>query len=66
MIGTAMAGRLSAIDIVSVGIAAAIMSTVLMTLISVLLALPTIILLCLHVRPWCLYTAGYIVNGGFC
>jgi MATE family multidrug resistance protein len=40
VIDTAMAGRLSAIDLASVGIAASIMSTVLMTLISVLLALP--------------------------
>jgi MATE family multidrug resistance protein len=43
VIDTAMAGRLSAIDLASVGIAASIMSTVLMTLISVLLALPPII-----------------------
>jgi MATE family multidrug resistance protein len=43
VIDTVMAGRLSAIDLASVGIAAAIMSTVLMTLISVLLALPPII-----------------------
>ena len=43
VIDTAMAGRLSAIDLASVGIAAAIMSTVLMSLISVLLALPPII-----------------------
>ena len=38
-----MAGRLSAIDLASAGIDASIMSTVLMTLISVLLALPPII-----------------------
>jgi hypothetical protein len=43
VIDTAMAGRLSAIALSPVGIAAAIMSTVLMTLISVLLALPPII-----------------------
>jgi len=43
VIDTAMAGRLSAIDLASVGIAAAIMVTVLMSLISVLLALPPII-----------------------
>lgn len=66
MIDIAMAGRLFAIALSPVGSAAAIMSTMLVTLVSVLLALPTIILLCLHARPWCLYTAGYIVNGGFC
>lgn len=38
-----MTGRLSTIDLASVGIAASIMSTVLMSLISVLLALPAII-----------------------
>lgn len=43
VIDTAMAGRLSAVDLASVGIASAIMATVLMTLISVLLALPPII-----------------------
>ncbi|MHB1236282.1 MAG: MATE family efflux transporter [Gallionella sp.] len=43
VIDTAMAGRLSAIDLASVGIASAIMATVLMSLISVLLALPPII-----------------------
>ena len=43
VIDTAMAGRLSAIDLAAVGIAAAIMATVLMSLISVLLALPPII-----------------------
>ena len=43
VIDTAMAGRLSAIDLASVGIAAAIMATLLMSLISVLLALPPII-----------------------
>jgi multidrug resistance protein, MATE family len=43
VIDTAMAGRLYAIDLASVGIAASIMATVLMSLISVLLALPPII-----------------------
>ena len=43
VIDTAMAGRLSAIDLAAVGIAAAILGTVLMSLISVLLALPPII-----------------------
>ena len=43
VIDTAMAGRLSAIDLAAVGIASAIMGTVLMSLISVLLALPPII-----------------------
>ena len=43
VIDTAMAGRLSAIDLASVGIAASILSTVLMSLVSVLLALPPII-----------------------
>ncbi len=43
VIDTAMAGRLSAIDLASVGIAATIMSTILMSLISVLMALPPII-----------------------
>ena len=43
VIDTAMAGRLSAIDLAAVGIAASIMATVLMSLISVLLALPPII-----------------------
>ena len=43
VIDTAMAGRLSAIDLAAVGIASAIMNTVLMSLISVLLALPPII-----------------------
>ena len=43
VIDTAMAGRLSAVDLASVGIAASIMATVLMSLISVLLALPPII-----------------------
>ncbi len=43
VIDTAMAGRLSAVDLAAVGIAASIMSTVLMSLISVLLALPPII-----------------------
>jgi len=43
VIDTAMAGRLSATDLAAVGIAASIMGTVLMSLISVLLALPPII-----------------------
>ncbi len=43
VIDTAMSGRLSAVDLASVGIAASIMATVLMSLISVLLALPPII-----------------------
>jgi len=43
VIDTAMAGRLSAIDLAAVGIAASIMATVLMSLVSVLLALPPII-----------------------
>src|SRR5512135_1911495 len=43
VIDTAMAGRLSAIDLAAVGIAASITATVLMSLISVLLALPPII-----------------------
>ncbi len=43
VIDTAMAGRLSAVDLASVGIAASIMATVLMSLVSVLLALPPII-----------------------
>ena len=43
VIDTVMAGRLSAIDLAAVGIAASIMATVLMALISVLLALPPII-----------------------
>lgn len=43
VIDTAMAGRLSAIDLAAVGIAASIAATVLMSLISVLLALPAII-----------------------
>lgn len=43
VIDTAMAGRLSAIDLAAVGIAASIMVTVLMSLISVLLAMPPII-----------------------
>lgn len=43
VIDTAMAGRLSAVDLAAVGIAASIMATVLMSLISVLLALPPII-----------------------
>lgn len=43
VIDTAMAGRLSAIDLAAVGIAASIMGTVLMSLLSVLFALPPII-----------------------
>jgi MATE family multidrug resistance protein len=43
VIDTAMAGRLSVIDLAAVGIGASIMATVLMSLISVLLALPPII-----------------------
>jgi MATE family multidrug resistance protein len=43
VIDTAMAGRLSATDLAAVGIAASIMATVLMSLVSVLLALPPII-----------------------
>lgn len=43
VIDTAMAGRLSAIDLAAVGIATSIMGTVLMSLLSVLLALPPII-----------------------
>src|SRR5512139_2627402 len=43
VIDTAMAGRLSAIDLAAVGIASAILGTVLMSLISVLLALPPIV-----------------------
>lgn len=43
VIDTAMAGRLSVIDLAAVGIAASIMATVLMSMISVLLALPPII-----------------------
>ena len=43
VIDTAMAGHLSAIDLAAVGIAASIMGTVLMSLISVLQALPPII-----------------------
>jgi ABC-type phosphate transport system permease subunit len=66
VIDTAMAGRLSAVNLAPVGISAAIMATVLMTLISVLLALPPGILLCLHVRLSGLYTVGYVVNEGFC
>ncbi len=40
---TAMAGRLSAIDLAAVGIASSIMVTILMSLLSVLLALPPLI-----------------------
>jgi MATE family multidrug resistance protein len=43
VIDTAMAGRLSAVDLASVGIAASIMVTVLMSLLSVLFALPPIV-----------------------
>src|SRR5512135_535679 len=42
VIDTAMAGRLSAIDLAAVGIASSIMATILMSLISVLLAVPPI------------------------
>ena len=56
VIDTAMAGRLSAIDLASVGIAASITATVLMTLVSVLLALPAII------AP--LYGAGRAAQAG--
>ena len=43
VIDTAMAGRLSATDLAAVGIASAIMGTVVMSLLSVLLALPPLI-----------------------
>ncbi|BCB25711.1 MATE family efflux transporter [Sulfurimicrobium lacus] len=43
VIDTAMAGRLSVIDLAAVGIAASILATVLMSLVSVLFALPPII-----------------------
>lgn len=43
VIDTAMAGHLTAIDLAGVGIAASIMATVLMSMISVLLALPPLI-----------------------
>ncbi len=43
VIDTAMAGRLSAVDLAAVGIAASIMATVLMSLVSVLFALTPII-----------------------
>lgn len=43
VIDTAMAGHLSAIDLAAVGVAASIMATIVMSLISVLLALPPII-----------------------
>jgi MATE family multidrug resistance protein len=43
VIDTAMAGRLSVIDLAAVGIAASIMATVLMSMMSILLALPPII-----------------------
>jgi MATE family multidrug resistance protein len=43
VIDTAMAGRLSAVDLAAVGIAASIAATVLMSLVSVLFALPPII-----------------------
>lgn len=56
VIDTAMAGRLSAADLAAVGIASAIMATVLMSLVSVLLALPPIIA---H-----LYGAGLRANIG--
>ncbi len=43
VIDTAMAGRLSAIDLAAVGVAASIMATVMMSLVSVLFALPPLI-----------------------
>jgi len=43
VIDTAMAGRLTVVDLAAVGIAASIMATILMSLISVLLAVPPII-----------------------
>jgi MATE family multidrug resistance protein len=43
VIDTAMAGRLTAVDLAAVGIAASIMVTVLMSLLSILLALPPMI-----------------------
>jgi multidrug resistance protein, MATE family len=43
VIDTAMAGRLSVIDLAAVGIASSIMATILMSLVSVLFALPPII-----------------------
>ena len=43
VIDTAMAGRLSAVDLAAVGVAASIAATVLMSLISVLLAMPPLI-----------------------
>ncbi len=43
VIDTAMSGHLTAIDLAAVGIAASIMATVLMSLVSVLLALPPLI-----------------------
>jgi MATE family multidrug resistance protein len=43
VIDTAMAGRLTVIDLAAVGIAASIMATILMSLVSVLLAVPPII-----------------------
>jgi MATE family multidrug resistance protein len=43
VIDTAMAGRLSPVDLASVGIASSITATILMSLVSVLLALPPII-----------------------
>ncbi|MEN6584982.1 MAG: MATE family efflux transporter [Sulfuricella sp.] len=43
VIDTAMAGRLSVVDLAAVGIAASILATVLMSLVSVLFALPPII-----------------------
>ena len=43
VIDTAMAGRLTVIDLAAVGIAASIMATILMSLVSVLFALPPII-----------------------
>ncbi|HET7833770.1 MAG TPA: MATE family efflux transporter [Gallionella sp.] len=43
VIDTAMAGRLTAIDLAAVGIAASIMATILMSLVAVLFALPPVI-----------------------
>ncbi len=43
VIDTAMAGRLSAVDLAAVGIAASVMITVLMSLLSVLFALPPLV-----------------------
>ncbi len=43
VIDTAMAGRLTVIDLAAVGIASSIMATIVMSLVSVLLAVPPII-----------------------